>query len=434
VTSSLAPSFAPFRHRPFATYWLARALWTLATQVQVTAMGWQIYDIARDRGDTIEQGAFLLGLIGLFQFVPLLLLSPIGGQTADRRDRRAIILIGLVVKVALAAALVATAGAAPDTQVAAILAVAAATGLLNAFLPAASSAMVPNLLPREVLPQGIALMSLGFTTASIVGPAIGGLLYQAGPAAPYCATAAGLAAAVVLVLATATPPQQRLESGRTYAQILEGLRYMRDNPIVLGAMSLDLAVVFLAGASALLPVFARDILHAGPEALGLLRAATAAGAAVVAMALAVRPITRHVGAWMFAAVAVFGLATIGFGLSRLVWVSVLCLVIAGAADMVSVYVRSSLIQLATPDAMRGRVAASSFVFVSASNELGDFQSGVAARFLGPVTAVVAGGLGALAVAGLWMRLFPELARADRIDPADEHGSAHKPLHDTSGEK
>jgi MFS family permease len=413
----MTASLAPFRHRAFATYWSARLFWTLGTQVQLTAMGWQIYDLARDRGDSVQEGAFLLGLVGLSQFLPLLVFSLWGGQVADRHDRRAIILIGLVVKLALALVLVALAGQGPDMVVASILAVAAVTGLLNAFLPAASSAMVANLVPREELPQAIALMSLAFTGASIIGPAMGGLLYQGGADVAYGVATGLFGLAVLMVALTAAPPQVRIEGGRAIAQIKEGLRHVRDNPIVLGAMSLDLAVVLLAGASALLPVFARDILHAGPEALGLLRSASAAGAAVVAAALAVRPISSRVGLWMFGAVAVFGLATIGFGLSRTIWLSVACLAVAGAADMISVYVRSSLIQLATPDAMRGRVGAVSFVFISASNELGDFQSGVAARFLGPVVAVVAGGLGALAIAAAWMKLFPALAKADRFEDA-----------------
>jgi MFS family permease len=408
---------APLQHRPFAAYLAARVVWTLGTQIQVTAMGWQIYDLARSRGDSMEEGAFLLGLVGLFQFVPLLIFSLIGGQMADRHNRRVIILLGVAAKAVLAVGLLLASGLGPDPVVLAILAVAAVTGLLNAFLPAASSAMVPNLVPREVLPQAIALMSLGFQGASIIGPAIGGLLYATGAGATYGWAAAMFAGAVGLVWLTHPPPQARIEGGRTLAQIVEGLVYVRDNKIVLGALSLDLAVVLLAGATALLPVYARDILKAGPEALGLLRSATAVGAALVAIMLAVAPIRTHVGKWMFGAVIVFGLATIGFGLSKVVWLSVLCLAIAGAADMISVYVRSSLVQLATPDAMRGRVSAVSFVFISASNELGDFQSGVAARLLGPVAAVVFGGIGAVIVAGTWMRLFKPLADAHTFEDA-----------------
>eukprot|EP01035_Chromulina_nebulosa_P055713 gene55713-76356_t len=252
------------------------------------------------------------------------------------------------------------------------------TGMLNAFLPAASSAMVSNLVPREQLPQAIALMSLSFQGGSIIGPALGGLLFQFGPSVPYSVAFGLFICGWLLAFVTKAPPQEKVESGRTFAMIKEGLIYVRDNKIVLGALSLDLAVVLLAGATALLPVFARDILHAGPAALGALRSAGAIGAGLVSIYLAIKPIERNVGRWMFGAVFVFGLATLGFGLSTTLWISVACLALAGAADMISVYVRSSLVQLATPDAMRGRVSAISFVFISASNEMGEFQSGVAA--------------------------------------------------------
>lgn len=380
-------------------------------------MGWQVYDIARARGDSIEEGAFLLGLIGLAQFLPLLILSLIGGQAADRFDRRMIILAGIALKVAIAGGLVVASGFDGHTMIAAIFAVAMLTGMLNAFLPAASSAMVSNLVPRDVLPQAIALMSLSFQGGSILGPALGGVLYHFGPSIPY-STALGLfICGWLLAFLTKAPPQEKVDSGRTFEMIKQGLIYVRDNKIVLGALSLDLAVVLLAGATALLPVFARDILHAGPTALGILRSASAVGAGIVSVLLAIRPIERHVGRWMFGAVIVFGLATLGFGLSTTLWLSVACLAIAGAADMISVYVRSSLVQLATPDAMRGRVSAISYVFISASNEMGEFQSGVAARLLGPVAAVVLGGIGAIGIAWAWMGLFKPLAAADRFEDA-----------------
>jgi MFS family permease len=413
VTTSLAP----FRHKSFASYWCARVLWTLGTQIQITAMGWQVYNIARDRGDSIEEGAFLLGLIGLSQFLPLLLLSLFGGQAADRFNRRSIVLIGLVVKAVIGSALIIASDFDATIVIIAIFGVAIFAGMLGAFIPAASSAMVSNLVPREELPQAIALMSLSFQGGSILGPALGGLLFAFGARVPYSVGCGLFVLAIVLVLATKAPPQEKVESGRAFAMIKEGLIYVRDNKIVLGALSLDLAVVLLAGATALLPVFARDILHAGPEALGALRSASGIGAGLVSIILAIKPINRHVGTWMFGAVFVFGLATLGFGLSRTLWVSVVCLGIAGAADMISVYVRSSLVQLATPDPMRGRVSAISFVFISASNELGEFQSGVAARFLGPVMAVVAGGIGAVIIAGAWMKLFKPLAQADRFEDA-----------------
>ncbi|GIU66836.1 MFS transporter [Candidatus Phycosocius spiralis] len=401
-------------------------LWTLGTQIQITAMGWQVYDMARARGDSIEQGAFLLGLIGLSQFLPLLILSLLGGQAADRFDRRLIILGCIALKVGIAAALVIASHYAPASMIMAIFGVAIVTGMLNAFLPAASSAMVSNLVPRDALPQAIALMSLSFQGGSIIGPALGGLLFHFGPAIPYSVSFALFCGGWLLAFLTKAPAQEKLDSGRTLAMIKEGLLYVRDNKIVLGALSLDLAVVLLAGATALLPVFARDILQAGPTALGVLRSASAVGAGLVSIILAIVPIKRQVGRWMFGAVFVFGFATLGFGLSINLWLSVACLVIAGAADMISVYVRSSLVQLATPDAMRGRVSAISYVFISASNEMGEFQSGVAARLLGPVTAVVAGGIGAILIAGAWMRLFKPLAIADRFEDAAPEGQKINP--------
>jgi MFS family permease len=414
VTTSLAP----FKHKSFLSYWCARVFWTLGTQVQVTAMGWQVYDIARARGDSIEEGAFLLGLVGLAQFLPLLMLALFGGQVADRFERRIIVLIGMLVKLLLAGGLVLASGFDSGVMIAAIFSVAIFTGMLGAFIPAASSAMVSNLVPRAELPQAIALMSLSFQGGSILGPAVGGLLLAFGARVPYVFAGILFVLSIILIVVTKSPPQEKVESGRTLAMIREGLIYVRDNKIVLGALSLDLAVVLLAGATALLPVFARDILNAGPEALGALRSATAIGAGIVSIILAIKPITRHVGNWMFGAVMLFGVATLAFGLSRNVWLSVACLAVAGGADMISVYVRSSLVQLATPDAMRGRVSAISFVFISASNELGEFQSGIAARLLGPVMAVVVGGIGAVFIAAAWMKLFKPLAQADRFEDAE----------------
>jgi MFS family permease len=412
--SSVLPPLAPFRYPAFARYWAGRALSMLGGQMQATALGWQVYDMARADGQDIYDAAYLLGLIGLAQFLPLLLLSLIGGQAADRYDRKLIVVICLVVKAALAASLVGIVLGAPASPMLAIFAVAAASGATNAFLPPASQALVPTLVPREILPGAIALSSLAFQGAAILGPALGGLLYGAGAAVPYTAAALLAAAAAGLMLSIRTPPHVAPENIRTLEFIREGLDYVRSNKIVLGAISLDLAVVLLAGATALMPVFARDILMAGPVALGVLRAAPAIGAAIVAFLLAVRPIQTRVGAWMFAAVGVFGLATVVFGLSASLWLSVAALAVAGAADMISVYVRQSLIQLATPDAMRGRVSAVSFVFISASNELGEYESGLVAWIIGPVAAVVAGGVGAIGVAGLWTRLFPQLARANRF--------------------
>ena len=301
-----------------------------------------------------------------------------------------------------------------------IFAVAALLGVVNAFTPAAASALYPQLVPRSELPIAIAFNSLGFQTAKIVGPALGGLLLAAGGLSLVYTVAFGLITFAILAIATAnTPPHQKLEQAKGFDMIFEGLRYIGRNKIVLGAISLDLFVVFFGGLVALLPVFARDILQVGEAGLGFLAAAPAIGALTVAFLLARKPLTRRVGPWMFWAVGIFGAATLVFGLSSIFWLSFVALIITGAADEISVYVRASLIQLATPDEMKGRVTSVSFIFISASNELGDFQSGVAARLLGPVGAVLFGGVVAIGVGLLWIRLFPQLARADTFEGVEE---------------
>lgn len=418
------PSLAPFRHRQFLTYWLMRSVSTLGFQVQATTIGWQVYEIARDRGQSVEQSAFLLGLVGLAQFLPLLILSPFGGQAADRYSRKGIILGYQLAKIATLVALVLVSLRNGDGALTAVFAAAIISGAVNAFAPAASQALMPMLVPKEDLPQAVALSSLAFSTSSIIGPAIAGVAIAVGEGASLggAVTAYGLAAAfflgaVCFCLSLRPPKQEKPTNPRALAMILEGLRYVRDNKIVLGAMSLDLVAVLLAGATALLPVYARDILHVGPEGLGWMRAAPAAGAAAVALWLAAMPIRTRVGRWMFLSVAVFGLATVGFGLSQAFVASLAFLALIGATDMVSVYVRSSLIQLATPDSMRGRVASTGFIFISASNELGEFQSGLFARAFGPVGAVVIGGIGAVLTVGLWIKLFPALWRMDTFEDA-----------------
>jgi hypothetical protein len=271
------------------------------------------------------------------------------------------------------------------------------------------------LVPRALLPRAIAFNSLAFQTASIMGPALGGLLVAGSSALSYGVSVGlyGVGAVLLLLIRSNTRPER--QPGSKLALIREGLSYVWRQKIVFGAISLDLAAVLLGGATALLPVFARDVLHAGPDVFGMLRAAPAVGAALVAVVLARRPIQRFAGSWMFGAVAVFGLATLLFALSRQVWLSVLALSVLGAADMVSVFIRQTLIQIVTPDPMRGRVAAVSTLFIGASNELGEFESGIAARFLGPVGAAIFGGAGALAVTGLWAWMFPDLRRADKLE-------------------
>lgn len=389
----------------------------MAIQIQATAMGWQVYDSARAHGQSIAEGAFMLGLVGLAQFLPLLVLSLFGGQAADRYNRRLILVACIAAKalIVLWLALVSGLAFGPDIIIPAIFAAAITAGMINSFLPPAASALLPMLLPREELPQGIAWSSLSFQSSMIIGPVIGGFLYDVGAAVPYLFAFALLLVAGVMMFTLKPPAQEPVKDARTIGMIVEGLRYVWSNKIVLGAISLDLVVVLLAGAVALLPVFARDILHVGPSEMGILRSAMGVGAASVALWLAVSPLRRRVGLWMFGSTIVFGLATIVFGLSQSLWITAAALAIANGADQISVYVRSSLIQLATPDAMRGRVAAVSFVFISASNEFGDFEAGVIARIFGPVLAVTGGGVAAVLASAWWMRLFPQLAKADGFE-------------------
>jgi len=415
---SFAPSLKVFRHRAYAHYWVMRQLISGARQMQAVAIGWQIYDLARATR-SIEESAFILGLVGLAQFLPVLLLSLIGGQAADRLDRRMILIVSNLVRAVAGAGLIAAVFLPAASAMPAIFAIAAVLGAVNAFTPAASNSLYPRLVPRDELPSAIAWNSLGFQGAAIAGPAIGGLLYVFGADIVYGVSVAMTLAAVIAIATAKTPTHQPVKDARGVAMVLDGLRYVRDNKIVFGAISLDLVVVLFGGATALLPVFARDILAAGAGGLGLLRAAPAIGAAGIAFILAVHPISRRVGKWLLGAIFVYGAATLVFAWSGAFWLSMTALAVAGAADMISVYVRQSLIQFATPDAMRGRVSSVSFIFISASNELGEFESGVAARFLGPVGAVILGGVVAIATAGAWLRFFPLLAKADRLDETPE---------------
>ncbi|WP_084421075.1 MFS transporter [Henriciella litoralis] len=422
----LAPNLHVFRHRAYLHFWLMRVSIAAARQMEAVAIGWQVYNVARDPvadgglGWGIEESALLLGLIGLTQFVPVLLLSLVGGQAADRLNRKMILIASNTVRVLVSFALLASVFLPASYALPIIFSVAGTLGCVNAFTPAAANSLFPQLVPRDELPNAIAWNSLGFQTATITGPAIGGLLYAAGGAEAVYITAIVLSIFSIAAIATAnTPKHEKLANARGWSMVFEGLGYIRRNKIVLGAISLDLVVVFFGGAKALLPVFARDILFVGSVGLGLLQAAVAVGAVSVAFVLATRPLARRVGAWMMWAVGIYGAATLVFGLSQMFWLSFAALAVTGAADEISVYVRASLIQLATPDKMKGRVSSVSFIFISASNELGEFESGVAARLLGPVGAVVFGGCAAIATALLWTRLFPELAKADRFDRIEE---------------
>ena len=383
----------------------------------IIVIGWQVYDLARETMD-LKAAALRLGLIGLVQFAPLFILTLVTGWTADRVDRRLIARAAVALELACAIALAWFAWRG-TTTFAALYTVAALLGVARAFAGPALGALAPNLVPRKILPNAIALSSIAWQSGAIVGPALGGYLYAWAPVAPYAAST--LLFGMALLGLFAIGPVQRAETMATrnpWAQMVEGLRYVRHNRLVLGAISLDLFAVLLGGATAMLPVFARDVLHAGPEGLGHLRAAPAVGATLTAAFFAVRPLKTQVGVKMLLAVGIFGVATVVFGLSHSMPLSLACLALLGAADMFSVYVRQSLIQLYTPDAMRGRVGAVSSLFISASNELGEAESGFLGAIIGPVTAVIAGGVGAILVVVFWAWRFPELRLATSFDPPD----------------
>ena len=408
---------SPFGYRDYRLYWFARLFSTIAQMAMVIVIGWQVYDIARETM-SLEKAALQLGFIGLVQFVPLFALTLVTGWVADRVDRRIIARASIALELlcALILAVLTYTGA---VTLAWLFGIAALLGVARAFAGPALGALAPNLVPRESLPRAIALSSMAWQSGAIAGPAVGGYLYAWTPHMPY-AVSSGLFALSLLCMFMIRPiARSEMEGSRNpWRQMIDGLYYVRRNRLVLGAISLDLFAVLLGGATAMLPVFARDILHSDSTALGHLRAAPAVGATLTALWFSWRPMKDNVGTKMLAAVAVFGAATIAFGLSRNMILSVACLALLGSADMVSVYVRQSLIQLYTPDAMRGRVGAASTLFISASNELGEAESGFLAALIGPVVAVVAGGVGAIMVTLLWARWFPELRRARTFDPPD----------------
>ena len=418
----ITPSLDVFRHQPYRHYWAMRQSLSAARQMQAVAIGWQVYDVARQTR-SIEESALMLGLVGLAQFAPVFLLSLVGGQAADRLDRKLILVVTNLVRVACALILAISPFFAGATTLWLVFSAAILLGCMHAFSPAAASALLPRIVPRSDMRQAIAWNSLGFQGAAIGGPAVGGLLYILGPSTVYLVSAALLLFATLAIATARTPAHEKMSGQSGWKMTLQGLRYVRDNKVVLGAISLDLVVVLFGGVTALLPVFARDVLMTDTVGLGLLRTAPALGAAVIAFLLATRPLTRKIGLWMLGAIAVYGVAMIGFALSTLLWLSLATLAVTGAADMISVYIRQSIIQLATPMDMRGRVSAVEFIFISASNELGEFESGVAARFLGPVGAVLLGGVMALVTAAAWFRLFPQLARTDALDTIEEEPAA-----------
>ena len=424
---------AAFAHRDFRLYLGARVLATLGLQMQSVAVGWQIYDLTRD--------PLYLGWVGLAQFLPLVLLALVAGQVADRWQRRRIVL-GSLLLFALGSAALALLAARREPGLAAIYLVLVALGTGRAFNGPANAALLAEIVPACDFPNAVAWSSSGWQLATVAGPALGGLCYGTfGPTKVYAAAAGLLLAAAALAsalsargsaasrarqAADAVPRAARAAAGSaaggrepTGRAVLGGLGFIWRHKVILGSISLDLFAVLLGGAVALLPALARDVLHVGPWGLGLLRGAPALGAALMGLTLAYRPLERRAGRVMLMAVGVFGLGTIMLGASHSFLLSLGCLVVLGAADMISVIVRQNLVQLGTPDAMRGRVSAVNLVFIGASNELGEFESGVTAAWLGVRTAVVIGGIGTCAVVLLWALLFPRLRRVDRLSDAAE---------------
>ncbi len=401
-----APSPSAFRHRGFVLYWSARFLSAFSTQIVSVAVGWELYDRTRD--------PFLLGLVGLVQFAPALLLVLVTGTASDRINRRLIMGLTIALEGLCAAALLTWIVFSPHAPVWPVFVVLTVFGVARAFYAPAVQSLVANLVPREAFANAVAWNASSWQTAVVTGPVAGGLLY--GISAHFAFGTACMLYAVASLLTLMIPnSSQKPSSGpATWETLLAGFRYIWDQPIVLGAISLDLAAVILGGATALLPVFARDILEVGPWGLGLLRSAPGIGAVAMGIWLERNPIRERAGDIMFAAVAVFGVAIIVFGLSKLVWLSVLALAVMGAGDMISVYVRATLIQLATPDEVRGRVSAVNTVFIGASNELGEFRAGTMAALIGAVPAVVVGGIGTLLAAAVGARIFPELRWAKRM--------------------
>jgi len=412
---SLLPE--PLRIPAFRYFWIARLSSTIAQMAMVIVIGWQVYDIARHTMG-VNAAALRLGVIGLVQFIPLFALTLVTGWTADRLDRRWIARAAVALELGCAAALAWFAWN-HTTTLTILYIVAALLGVARAFAGPALGALAPNLVPREILPRAIALSSIAWQSGAIAGPALGGYLYAWAPFAPYVASTLLFALGLAGLFAIGPIARTEIDRGpNPWEQMVEGLRYVRHNRLVLGAISLDLFAVLLGGATAMLPAFARDVLHSGPEGLGHLRAAPALGATLTAAFFSFRPLKHNVGVKMLTAVGVFGAATIIFGFSRSMPLSLVCLALLGSADMFSVYVRQSLIQLYTPDAMRGRVGAVSSLFISASNELGEAESGFLGALIGPVPAVIAGGVGAIAVVALWSWWFPELRLAKRFDQPD----------------
>jgi len=413
----------PLQIGNFRFYLLGRLSANLAQYAMMIIVGWQAYNVARE---TMEPSAAAaqLGLIGLAQFLPLLILTPVTGWVADHFDRRKIVRSTFTLLI-MGALLLSTATFEGWVNLPLIFLIAIIVGIARAFNGPALGALAPNLVPRAILPQAIAISSVAWQCGMIIGPALGGYAYAIEPWGAYALSAALYTFALICMFLIGLVPQPPRDANRSpVAQILDGFRYVRGNRLVLAAITLDLFAVLLAGATALLPIYARDILHVGSRGLGHLAASPAVGAAIIALWFSIRPLKYNVGLKMILSVIAFGLATILFGCTAFLprsiamEVGIASLVALGCADMFSVFVRQSLIQIHTPDTMRGRVGSLSQLTISASNELGEAESGFLAALIGPIAAVIAGGVGAIVITLIWSRLFPELLQARTFDPPD----------------
>ena len=393
-------------HRPFLLYFVGRGFSRFASQMGTVALGWQVYQMTGS--------AFHLGLIGLAQFLPVALLVFVAGHAADRYDRQRVVQLCQIAQ-AIAAIFLAWGSHEGWLTVGGIYAAVALLGVATAFESPATAALLTGVAPAGQIQRATALASGMFQVAVISGPALGGFAYAVDPAVPYALMAVFWLIGGILngAIRLERPPGER--PAPRLGDLFAGIRFVRSDPAILGTISLDLFAVLLGGATALLPIYASDILHTGPWGLGILRAAPAVGALAMTVVLAHRSITSRVGMRMLIAVMVFGAATLVFALSTVMWLSLVALLVMGAADTVSVVIRTSLVQLRTPDEMRGRVGAVNFLFINASNQLGEFESGMTAALFGTVPAAVIGGAGSIVVALLWMRLFPDLRRVERLE-------------------
>jgi MFS family permease len=406
ASDSAAPSRFAFHYIGFRFYWVTTLLTSFAVQIMAVSIAWQIYDVTGN--------AFLLGLVGLSLFLPALLLILVTGLAADRFNRRAIMATCLTLELLCAGGFLLFVNAQAH-EVWPIFVILVALGTARAFMNPAAQSLAPNLVPPEALANAITVNTSAWQFASIAGPATGGLLYGIAPTVAFSTAAVLIVVAICCVLMIPKPPQVRGQQATSMETMFAGFRYIFSNKVVLGAISLDMFAVLMGGAVALLPIYAKDILHAGPQELGFLRAAPGIGAITMGLILMRIPVRDHAGKILFLFVGLFGAFTVLFGFSTSAWLSVVALALVGASDMVSVTIRETIMQLWTPEEVRGRVNAVNSVFIGASNELGEFRAGTVAALIGPVPAVVIGGFGAIAVAGIWATIFPELRNQRKLD-------------------